>query len=629
MLIRESRPFRLSTYLPAVACGIALLATSGTVWGDDQGTPPDLSARIVGRLRDPILPHAQTVCHAVMLEGVAKSRGYTGRILIAADPQAHVVTVQVTDAGPANFSYGVTGAQAWFKGAGGVVSDADFDGYRAGLVSDAYWASGGLSNVCWPAQVHYMKADKVGGVAADVLEVLPEGGRTTQVWISRKTQLPLRWSRRDEPDTATMSYANYGHGKTLGIPFKQTLVDRDGNRWDFTIKQVHAGVAPATVAAQAQKPASANDFSIDGGVSTTVPMRLTQQPHIDLMIDGRGPFNFLLDTGGSLVLTQATAKTLGLKLSGAGHQTGITGGATAEKFTLVKDVQIGAAHIQNQYAEVMRAGPDPETAGAIGYEVLARFTTTFDFPKQQLTLALAPASPDVDAQYSLPLVLDHTVPVLKATLNGIDDYLWLDTGYNSTLLVNTPFAKAHAAALPQKLYDTGASLSGIGGGGGAKLGRIAHVTIGKLELNDVVAIFGDFPAGPSTDAEFAAIAGDALFHDTVLTLDYRSRRAWLVPASAGPASAVMPYNQAGFGLDYQAGAAAAKVAYVRESSPAAEVGLHVGDQVVAINVQGISGATVAALVQQLKTQDNTPIRLTVLRDGQVTDFTIQPRAYIQ
>jgi len=38
---------------------------------------------------------------------------------------------------------------------------------------------------------------------------------------------------------------------------------------------------------------------------------------------------------------------------------------------------------------------------------------------------------------------------------------------------------------------------------------------------------------------------------------------------------------------------------------------------------------VAALVQQLKTQDNTPIRLTVLRDGQVTDFTIQPRAYIQ
>ena len=628
----ESRQPRLHTVLSAVACSVALLATSGAVFGEDQAATPDLSSQIVGRVRDPILPHGQaTVCHAMIMEGSAKSLGFSGKVLIAADPQARLTTIQVTDAGPANFAIGVAGSKVWVRDYSGVVRDVDFDGYRAGLVSDAYWASGGLMNACWPAAVRFLKADKVGGVSADVLEVVPEGGKATQVWISRKTQLPLRWSRRDEPDVATTTYSNYGRGRSVGMPLKQSTVDLDGNRLDLTIKKIQMNADPAVVAAQAQKPAQgAPDYSIDGGTSTTVPMRLTQQPHVDVMINGKGPFNFMLDTGGSLMLTPATAKAAGLKLSGAGSVKGIVGRAAPKKFAHISDLSIGAAHLTDQYTTVMnpaQTGFDTTTAGSIGYEVLARFTTSFDFPKQQLTLSLAPDQALLDDPGALPMQIDHTMPTVTGAIDGVSDYLWLDTGYNGTLMINRPFTQAHAEAMPQKLY-AGSTISGTGGIGATQCGRIPHLAIGAASFTDVIAMFPSFPAGPNSDAEIAADIGDTVFSSSVLTFDYRTRRVWLKPSDSAAPPPVASYNQTGFGLDYDKGTVA-KVSYVMEGSPAAEVGLHKGDKVVAINQQSMSGEVITAIKQRIAAQDSSPIQLTVLRDGKVTEFEVQPRAYIQ
>jgi hypothetical protein len=626
-----SRQLRRSTALSTLLCSLALLTASNAAWGAGQVDTPDLSAQNLDRLHAPILPPQAAVCRPVIMEGVARSRGFSGKVLLAADPQARVVTLQVTDAGPANFALGVAGAQAWVKDFGGVVSRADFDAYRAGLISDAYWASGGLMNTCWPAQMHFLRSDKINGVRADVFEVLPEGGNTTQVWISGKTQLPLRWTRRDEPGVATVSYAAYGKGRYLGIPFKQSWINRDGNRWDLTFNKVQTGADPLLVAAKAQAAGpGAADYSIEGGDSTTVPMRLTEQPHVDVFINGKGPFNFLLDTGGALLLSKTTAKTLGLKLVGAGSETGMAGLVTPEKFMRIEDLQIGEAHVRNQYSAVMEArsaGFDAQTAGVIGYEILARFTTRFDFPKQTLTLSLAPDS-SLDDHDALPFALDHTIPAVKATLNGVPTYVWLDTGYNGTLLVNRPFTQTHAEAMPARLYDTGASLSGTGGSGSIKLGRMAHMTLGSLSLDDVAAYFSNFSNGLNTDAEFAADAGDALLTSSVLTFDYRSRRAWLTTSAAAAPPSLAHYNKTGFNLQYKAGKGAT-VSYVREGSPAAELGLKQDDQIVSIDQQGVSADTVAALKHSIETESLEPIRLSVLRDGKVSDMELQPRAYIQ
>lgn len=635
MHVPESRQIRLPVFLRAIACSLVLLTLSGGVFGEEQTSTSNLASRIVGRLRDPIVPHDRTVCSPVMMEGIAKSRGFTGKVLIAADPQARLTTIQVTDTGPANFAIGVSGSRVWLKDAGGVVSDVDSDNDRAGLVSDAYWASGGLMNACWHADVRFLKSDKVGGVSADVLEVVPQGGEATQVWVSRKTQLPLRWTRQDQPDVATTSYSGYGRGRTEGIPLKQSLVDRDGNRWDLTIKKVRTDADPAAVAAKVQKPGQdVADHWIDEGDSTTVPMRMAGQPHVDVYLDGKGPFNFLLDTGGALTLSAATAKAMKLKLLGKVSVKGPARRMAPAKFARIEDLRIGTAHLRDQYTTVLDSGPaslarlDPQTAGVIGYEVLARFTTTFDFPKQQVTLSLAPVSALTDGRYVLPLMLDRNIPVVPGTINGISDYLRLDTGYSGTLSINPWFAKAHAQAMPQRLYDTAVSTTGVSGGDNVKRGQIPVLTIGASSFADIIASFPNVPASSGTNPEYAADVGDTIFSASAVTFDYRGRRVSFKPSDTTVQPSVAHYNRAGFGLQYVNGAVA-KVSYVRDGSPAAEVGLQKGDQVIDINQQSISDDVVAAVTKHIEAEDNDPIQLLVLRDGKVTEFNVQPRAYMQ
>ena len=568
----------------------------------------------------------------MLIEGTASSKGFVGKFLVASDPQAQVATIQVTDTGPANFAFGVSGSRAWVRGADGVVRDADFDGYRAGIVSDAYWLGGGLLNRCWPAKITFLRTDRIDGTNTDVLEVLPLGGKVTTAWISHATHLPLRWSRRDEPDVATTTYADYRHVGNRLIPFRQSVVDRDSNRWDLQDIRVQSRVDPKIVAIKARKPDTVvNDYGIDGGETTTITMNSREKPHVNVFLNGKGPFSFLFDSGGTLALSRATAEAAGLKLVGEGHETGLTSTPITTRFTRIKDLRLGAAHLRDQYAAVRDMDPDGnggKFAGTIGYEVLARFTTTFDFPRRAITLSLTPDRMALDDSHALPLMLDHTVPVVAAEINGAPDYLWLDTGFNRALLVNRTFTSTHPAAAPKRLYDTGGLVSGGGGGEAIRLGRIPRLTIGSNTFVDVIGMFSSFDGGLNTDSEFAADMGTALLRSSVLTFDYPSHRLWLTKLDAPVGPEIPAYNRAGFGIEYANGDVAT-VSYVREGSPAVEAGLEQGDRVIEIDGQPVSAQAVMLVKEQFKIFDNALIKLAVLRDGKVLNFSIQPRDYIQ
>lgn len=543
-----------------------------------------------------------------------------------------MATVQVTDAGPANFAFGVSGSGTWVRGADGVVTDADFDGYRTGIVGDAYWLSGGLLNKCWPAKIDFLRTDRVNGADTDVLEVLPLGGKLTTAWVSRATHLPLRWSRRDEPDVATTTYADYRHVGSRLIPFRQSVVDRDGNRWDFQNIRIQTGVSQQIVAIKARRPDTVvTDYGIEGGETTTIPMNAMELPHINVFLNGKGPFSFLLDTGGSLAISRATAEAAGLKLVGEGHDSGFAGASITTRFARITDLRLGAAHLRDQYASVYDAGSGAsggQTAGSIGYEVLARFTTTFDFPRRTITLSLAPDHMMPDDSNALPFMLDHTIPVVAGEIDGVRDYLWLDTGANAALVVNRTFTSAHPAAAPKRLYDTGMSFHGVGGSGTTRLGRIPNLTIGSTTFVDVIGMVSSFDRGPNTDSEFAADVGTTLLKSSVLKFDYPARRVWLTKLDTPVGLEIPVYNRAGFGIEFENGDVAT-VSFVREGSPAAEVGLREGDRVIEIDGHLISAQAVSLTKERFKTINNTLVKLAVLRDGKVLDFGIQPRDYIQ
>ena len=116
-----------------------------------------------------------------------------------------------------------------------------------------------------------------------------------------------------------------------------------------------------------------------------IPYRLTDTKHVMVRVklNGKGPFNFILDTGApALIMSEKVAKAAGLKSDHKGWSKltlAVEGGLTlpdakgvaADMFQLKGMNAMGVAGV--------------ELHGVLGYNILARYRITYDFTKDKLT----------------------------------------------------------------------------------------------------------------------------------------------------------------------------------------------------------------------------------------------------
>ena len=116
-----------------------------------------------------------------------------------------------------------------------------------------------------------------------------------------------------------------------------------------------------------------------------VPYKLTSTNHIlvRLKINGKGPFNFIVDTGAPvMILRVPAAQKLGLKPNSRGlatlKQLDIEGGLTLKRVQCLIDTPY--------QIEGMNAigASDVELDGLLGYGVLARFRMQIDLSKDHM-----------------------------------------------------------------------------------------------------------------------------------------------------------------------------------------------------------------------------------------------------
>src|SRR5579884_3378047 len=139
-----------------------------------------------------------------------------------------------------------------------------------------------------------------------------------------------------------------------------------------------------------------HDFSIqNGATTTTVPTALVENHvYLDVMLNGKGPYHMIFDTGGANVIDPAVAAEIGAV--GKGNPQGMGVGAKTESFSFAKvdALQVGDAVLRDQIFAVLpvRAGFGISAGrvadGLIGWEVLARYVTTFDYANNRVILAL-------------------------------------------------------------------------------------------------------------------------------------------------------------------------------------------------------------------------------------------------
>ncbi len=133
---------------------------------------------------------------------------------------------------------------------------------------------------------------------------------------------------------------------------------------------------------------------------TTISFEIVNfRPMINVMINGKGPLRFIIDTGASLtVISDRTAERLGLRpVARGGNARAIGGDGTFPIiYGLLDSLTIGETRIEMVpiYIRTVYSSPDtPETERADGYlglSILANFAITLDYKERQLTLDRTP-----------------------------------------------------------------------------------------------------------------------------------------------------------------------------------------------------------------------------------------------
>jgi len=109
-------------------------------------------------------------------------------------------------------------------------------------------------------------------------------------------------------------------------------------------------------------------------------------------VNGRGPFDFWLDTGGpGLMLRKALAEELSLKIVDAGKRGIGAGGEVPILVTTVGSFEFGGLRLENIRAHVLELkGMDEKFGhrfyGCVGYGILKDFKVCIDYPNREVML---------------------------------------------------------------------------------------------------------------------------------------------------------------------------------------------------------------------------------------------------
>ena len=158
------------------------------------------------------------------------------------------------------------------------------------------------------------------------------------------------------------------------------------------------------------------------GASVVVPLRGSRElPLVAARIDGRGPFDLLVDLGSNVtLLSGATARASGARLvverGGRGDIWEV--GEVAMGGWVLEDLVIGS------YEEL-------DVAGVLGYNALDRTPFTIDYPRMQLRLGAGEGPRN--AARAIPFQLVGRMPVVPGSIGGVELGLFLDTGASNWL----------------------------------------------------------------------------------------------------------------------------------------------------------------------------------------------------
>jgi hypothetical protein len=438
------------------------------------------------------------------------------------------------------------------------------------------------------ARIEYLGEQKDGEHTANTLRATPVDGQPVELWFDSESGLLSKSVWLMPTRTRTISYQDYRSAGTLNLPGKIVIDEGTGN--NDVILMERAELAGGVAEREFVRPATPDDFIVAGGV-VTVPITFDGDVIVEAMLNGQGPYAFILDTGGHDILTPEAAKALNLTAIGGGKAGGAGEELLNEQYTRVERMEIGGVTLRDQsfaiiplQYDTVERGAKPPLAGILGLELFERLAIRLDYRAQTLTMRPLEGAPE-GRGIPVPIYFTDDMPLFSAKIGGIEGDNGLDTGNSGTLVVQGKWADANGLG-PQ--MRSGYQTSGFGSGGVTQswASRV-ELEVAGTRFPRIVCYYSSDKKGAFSSTTEAGNVGNDIYANFVLSFDYERNEVWFEPS---PGFSQRPYGRIGMSL-YKESNDTFTVATVAPDTPAADAGFMSGDKVTAI--AGVSAAALS------------------------------------
>ena len=341
----------------------------------------------------------------------------------------------------------------------------------------------------------------------------------------------------------------------------------------------------------------------------------------DARLEGKGPFVFVVDTGGVNLISPDLQNRLGLRT--VGHEQGEGIGHTVQSGeTIVPLTQFGTASFKQQLyftypLDAIYANGGVALQGIVGNQLFRSFVMRIDYGANQISLIDRKTFNPSCSGTPVPLTIEDNELFVLGAFDGIPGRFRIDTGSGATLDMTAPFVRSHhlIVRFPHRLASI---TTGVGGSAGEYDVRAHRLDIGSVPVPNPITGLSVATGGNFAQGTVIGNIGNGALARFVLTIDFARRMLYLAPASKIPpgldsfdrSGLVLRWSQPNF-----------TVSGVDAPSPAATAGVLVGDVITSINGKPARSMTLLGVRAMLSQQPaGTPIMVTIQRGK--TDRTV-------
>ena len=343
------------------------------------------------------------------------------------------------------------------------------------------------------------------------------------------------------------------------------------------------------------------EFSGNRKRETLAFRMIKNQMIVQLLINGKGPFNFVLDTGVGLVLISdpKLIDSVSFKNLRSIYISGFGEGEKLSAFIAPSvDLQIGntiakgipAAILKKDIFELSNYVGIP-IHGLIGYEFFQSFVVRLNFSTSTITV-FQPERAYIPRRGSrIPLSIEERKPYINTNIQlksgkKLPVKLIIDTGAGHPVSLET------IDGIPFELPDErirGNLGVGLTGPIDGYIGRISSLQLGKYRLNNVIAAFPDYEDAASRifSINRNGNMGLAILKRFSIVFDYNRAAMYIKPLTT--LKEAFEHDMAGMEIG-SAGENYKRliITRVEPSSSADLAGLMKGDEILAINFKPVS-----------------------------------------